>query len=155
MIDVEAAGNAALLFICKAFRMMQEDQFRIPLWYEMVKRGVHPGLALCVCQCVRPTLKDYGWATHNTCAVPPKNVEQLKCWFADTVYHRDSWEAISCIYGRKIAAWSPHLLPISPNGRLIKVPDGWGGYTKKEEPQTLDALTEDLLKLQKEYVKNG
>ena len=165
IIDCTKIKSDTLLFICKIARTLYEDIFRVPIWYKLVKRGVHPMLALVVSQCVNSSLRDQEATTHNTCMMPPKTTEQMKKLFdLNTIEDRikseepyGTWDTRK-VFGHSDSYYSgwtrgKHLLPIvSGNGKKKKVPDGWGGYVEKEVPFSIDTLASDLIELQKEYI---
>lgn len=166
IIDCKAAGSNATLWLCKTLRYAVEEPFRVKHWSDLVDEGVHPMLALCVASCVNSRLYDQKAMTHCSTFQPPKNEEEMKGLFVDHLPNATSWQigsdtgfSTASVFGTKPKdvygyMWDKHLLPLSKPGHATeKVPDGWGGYTLKPVVASIEKLAEDLIELQKEYVK--
>jgi hypothetical protein len=155
IIDCTNCPSNVLLWICKIFRCAYEDTWRIPLWYELSKRGVHPMLALVTSQCVTNKLLLQSHQTHNSCMHPPTKTT-IGSLFVDhlplnTENPFDCGYETSSVFGG-YGYNSASLLPVNKTGRTKKVADGWGGYSTVSVPANVDTLAEDLKELQKEYV---
>jgi hypothetical protein len=158
IIDCQKAGPHLTLWICKSFRLMYEEPYRIEFWFEMVKGGVHPTLAFCAANLLTcHGTAQYG-QTHCSVFLAPKTDKDLKALFVDHLpvseeglskaggYH--NWTTSSVFGGD----YEGKKIPVPQKGKKERKPDGWGGWTEREIAPIED-LTEKLLELQKEFVK--
>jgi hypothetical protein len=148
-------GPDNMMYLVKAFRMTIEDVHRIPFWYEMVKRGVHPMLAFLTANVVDEN-NGRGGSTHNTVMYEPKDKKELRKIFVDHVpSDKGDWTS-TAVFNMVQADWGARdsVLPLDRGGvKTEKVPDGWGGYTTRSIKVSVDTIAEDLVKLQKEVMK--
>lgn len=168
IIDAQRAGPSTLLWICKAFRVMNEEQHRVPIWHKLVKLGVNPMLALCASHCVRPNLLAEHHKTHCSIFIPPTTKEEVKkiCTIdhipecpdglkngtnytkfnTSSLFSKLGEDGYGCGFPEN------HLLPIAQNVKTEMVDDGWGGFSKKQVGGTVEELAAGLIKLEKECV---
>jgi hypothetical protein len=171
IIDCTKAGPSVCMWLCKVLRAPMEENHRVPLWYKLVQGGVHPVLALCVAHCVDSKYHDQETATHCSVFEPPADKAGLKRLFID---HLPEWTGdlatqssihfqSGSVFGKPARgnswAYRPcwpaggkHLLPILKGGATEKIDDGWGGWTEKPIPTSVEQMIKDLVKLQKEYI---
>jgi hypothetical protein len=150
IIDTQACGSNNLLTICKLLRTKYEDTFRVPIWYNLVQKGVHPMIALIYSNNTNSNQNAYSH-THNSSLYVPTTPQQMELLFQDKIPKCDKgWDCKEVLGGGS----SVGLIPTKAAApKKIKKPDGWGGYIETTEAGDPSELIETLKKLEKEYRK--
>jgi hypothetical protein len=159
IIDATEANSQLGLWICKALRYHSEDTYRPKFWYEMVQRGVSPWMAFLVCSLYTQNRTLQAHRTHNSLFSAPSKANLKKFLKTRQImapqgkYGSAGSQATSLIYpdagfgaGDRDEIW--------PKGdkKMVKKPDGWGGYTMVEQgSMTLDDYAKTFIDMEKEY----
>ena len=150
IIDTQACGSANVLTICKLLRTKYEDTWRVPIWLNLVQKGVHPMIAL-----IYSNNTNYNQSsashTHNSSLYVPDTKKQMKNLFVDKIPRTDGWHC-SAVIG--VGFQGTGIIPVrAAEPKKVRKPDGWGGYVETTEAGDPSKLVETLKELEREYRK--
>lgn len=149
IIDTKAGGSANLLTICKLLRTKYEDTWRVPIWFDLVQKGVHPMIALIYSNNTNQNQSAH-YHTHNSSLYVPTTPKMMENLFVDKMPKTRGWTCSDVIGGGS----STGLIPTkAAEPKKIRKPDGWGGYVETTEPGDPNKLIETLKELEREYRK--
>lgn len=153
IIDASEANQAISLWLCKALRYTTEDKHRPTLWWNLVNRGVDPRMAFIACSSYSAHLVKNLTLTHNTLLCSPDKKKIKTFMKMRPVLAPQGKFGITGSNACGLIPGNDCMDDAFPkdNRRYEEVPDGWGGYTRKQVGiLDLDGLAKLCIDLQKE-----